>query len=71
MAEPVARQLMSLNLGGLQAVAKHLSLISLVPKWAGTNKSCPLHKILESLDDAACLGNWTDGDKIKVASLKH
>jgi hypothetical protein len=69
MAEPIDRQLVSLNLGGVQPVAKDLSLISLVPKWAGTNKSCPLHEILDSLDDAACLGNWTDGDKVKVASL--
>jgi hypothetical protein len=70
MTEPVARQHGSLNLGEVHAVAKYLSLISLVPEWAGTNKSCPLHEFIKPAESAAYLGNWSDGDKVRVTLLK-
>jgi hypothetical protein len=70
MAEPVARQPAYHNIGEVQAVAKDLSLISLVPRWTGTNKQCPLHEILGSLEDEASLGILSDTDKVKVTSLK-
>jgi hypothetical protein len=51
MAEPVA-QLAKLQLeiqtlqARLQATTKHLSLVSLIPKWSGNTKSGSLHEFL-------------------------
>jgi hypothetical protein len=70
MTDTGVREVETVSLGGVQAVAKDLSLISLVPRWAGTNKSGPLHEFIKQLEDAASLGNWSDSDKRKVASLK-
>ena len=47
-----------------------MSLVSLIPKWSGTDKAIPLQEFFEAIDGSAKLGNWTDTDKIQVAVLR-
>jgi hypothetical protein len=50
--------------------AKDLSLVILIPNWAGTSTSHGLQEFFNSVDTTVDLGNWTDADKIRVATLK-
>ena len=50
--------------------AKDLSLVTLVPKWGGTDKSIPLAEFLDSIDGTANIGNWTEADKMQVCVLR-
>jgi hypothetical protein len=54
----------------LQTTSKNLSLVSLVPKWAGTAQSSPIHQFLEIVESTARLGNWSGEDMVRVATLK-
>jgi hypothetical protein len=47
-----------------------LSLVSIVPKWAGRDKAIPLHHFFEAIDSAARIGNWTDPDRLQIAVIK-
>jgi len=49
-----------------KSAAKDISLVTLVPKWGGMDKSIPLVEFLEAIDATASIGNWTDADKIQV-----
>jgi hypothetical protein len=51
-------------------MAKDLSLVTLIPNWAGTLTSCGHQEFFNSVDTTADLGNWTDTDKARVATLK-
>ena len=66
MAEAVAQQMAKLQAevqilqAQLQArptVTKHLSLIALIPKWAGNDKAIPLHEFFETIESTACVAN--------------
>jgi hypothetical protein len=76
MAEPVTQQLAKLHLevqqlqSRLQTSTKDLSLVSLVPKWAGTANSGSLHEFFESIEIASRIGNWSDDDMVRIATLK-
>jgi hypothetical protein len=79
MAEAVAQQMARLQLevqslqSQLQArptVTKDLSLVSLIPKWAGNDKAIPIHDFFEAIEGSARVGNWSEADKIQVAVLK-
>lgn len=50
--------------------AKDMSLVSLIPKWSGTEKATPLHEFFEAIEGIAKVGNWSETDKIQVAVLK-
>ena len=54
----------------VQTITKALSLISLVPKWAGPEASCSLHDFLEAVEIAALVGNWSETDRVRIAALK-
>jgi hypothetical protein len=54
---------------GAPTVHKDLSLVSLVPKWSGTDTSISLDEFINSIEGSARVGNW-DIDKIQVAVLK-
>jgi hypothetical protein len=47
---------------GLPTVHKDLSLISLVPKWSGSESAVPLEEFLASVHSAARIGNWDQRD---------
>jgi hypothetical protein len=82
MAEQVAQQMarLKLEVQSLQAqlqarptVTKDLSLVSLIPKWAGNDKAVPpppLHEFFEAIEGSALVGNWSEQDMIQVATLK-
>jgi hypothetical protein len=55
---------------GTTTVHKDLSLITLLPKWSGTETAIPLEEFLSSIEGAAQVGMWVDTDKIQVAVLK-
>jgi hypothetical protein len=55
---------------GVPTVHKDLSLVSLVPRWTGTESASPLEEFLNSIDSAAELGRWTAQDCVRVATLK-
>jgi hypothetical protein len=76
MAETTTQQLarLQLEMQRLQtqlqassAATKDLSLVSLVPRWAGT---VPLSEFLESIENVARIGRWMYDDKIRIAILK-
>jgi hypothetical protein len=51
-------------------VRKDLSLISLVPKWSGAESAAPLAEFLASVESAAGIGRWDEGDCLQVAALR-
>ena len=55
---------------GKPTVHKDLSLISLVPKWSGSESAVPLEEFFSSIEGSARVGNWEDTDKCQVAILK-
>jgi hypothetical protein len=80
MREALAQQLSKLQLKvqNLRArmmqttspAVRDMSVVSLVPKWAGTEKGIPLYEFLEAVERAAWLGNWSDKDRVHVAILR-
>lgn len=49
---------------------KDLSLITLVPKWGGTEHAIPLAEFFESIEGTANIGNWTEADQIQICVLR-
>ena len=79
MAETLAQQMarLQLEVQNLQAqlhtrtpVTKDLSLVVLVPKCSGTDKAVPLHEFFETIESTAKIGNWTQEDMVRIATLK-
>jgi hypothetical protein len=52
------------------ATAKDLSLFTVILNWTGTSTSCGLQEFCNSVDTTADLGDWTDANKLRVATLK-
>jgi hypothetical protein len=50
--------------------SKDMSLVTLIPKWSGTDKATPLHEFFEAIEGTSRVGNWSETDKIQVAVLK-
>ena len=55
---------------GLPTVHKDLSLISLIPKWSGSESAVPLEEFLAIVDSAARIGNWDQTDCLEIVALK-
>jgi hypothetical protein len=47
-----------------------MTLVALVPRWAGNHKAIPLNEFFEIIESSAKIGNWASEDKIRVAALK-
>ena len=56
--------------GGLPTVHKDLSLVSLVPKWSGSDSGVPIEEFFASIEGAAQIGKWEEQDQIRIAVLK-
>jgi hypothetical protein len=54
---------------GTPTVHKDLSLISLVPKWSGSESAVSLKEFFESIESAAKIGRW-HSDCMQIAALK-
>jgi hypothetical protein len=51
-------------------VHKDLSLISIVPKWSGSESAVPLEEFLSHIESAAKIGRWEDEDKVRIAIVR-
>ena len=56
--------------GSTQAVNKDLSLISVIPKWLGSDDTVTIEEFLESIEAAAKIGRWNDNHLREVAVLR-
>lgn len=53
-----------------RSAAKDMSLISVIPKWGGTDSVVPLAEFFELIEGTARIGSWTEADKIQVCMLR-
>jgi hypothetical protein len=53
-----------------RAVAKDLSLVSLVPKWSGGETALPITEFFEIIEGSAAIGNWSEADQKEVCALR-
>jgi len=51
-------------------VIKDLSLVALLPKWAGTDKATPLKNFFDSIESTARNGNWSSEEMVRKGTLK-
>ena len=51
-------------------VQKGLSLISLIPKWSGSETEIPLEEFLSSIESSSRMGLWQDAEKLEIAFLR-
>jgi len=61
------RQLMSL---GTPTVHKDLSLISLIPRWSGSDSTNSLEELISTLEASTRIGRWEPKDTVEIAALK-
>jgi hypothetical protein len=55
---------------GTPTLHKDLSLVTLVPKWSGSDSTVTLEEFLSGIESAARIGRWQDADKREIAALK-
>jgi hypothetical protein len=55
---------------GTPTLNKDLSLVTLIPKWSGSDSSVTLEEFLNSVESAARIGRWADAVKMEIATLK-
>jgi hypothetical protein len=55
---------------GAPIVHKDLSLVSLIPKWPGSESATTLEDFIASVEAAARIGRWQDRDCFEIALLK-
>ena len=55
---------------GSLTVHKDLSLISLIPKWSGSETGIPLEEFLSNIESSSRMGLWQDADKLEIAILR-
>jgi len=49
-------------LTGTPTVQKDLSLVSLMPKWSGSESAIPLEEFISSIEGSAKIGRWQDSE---------
>jgi hypothetical protein len=54
----------------LETTTKDLTLLTLVPKCSGTEKSGSLQEFLSAVENMAEMGNWSDRYKGRIATMK-
>ena len=55
---------------GTPTIHKDLSLVSLVPKWSGTETAVPRNEFFASIDGAAQIGRWGHSDCVRICSFE-
>jgi hypothetical protein len=53
-----------------QGAHKDLSLISLIPKWTGFERTVSLEEFLAGIDEAAKIRHWSSADQLQIAVLE-
>jgi len=61
------RERMSL---GTPTVYKDLLLISLIPRWSGSDSTNSLEEFISTLEASARIGRWEPKDTVEIAALK-
>jgi len=51
-------------------VQKDLSLISVIPKWSGSDATVTVEKFLESIEASGRIGRWSENYQRVIAVLK-
>jgi len=51
-------------------ILKDLSLISVIPKWSGSDNTVSLEEFLESIESVGRIGRWTENDQRAGRSFK-
>jgi hypothetical protein len=64
---PRLRERMSL---GEPTVHKEFSLISLLPRWSGSESTNSLEEFISTLEASAGIGRWEPKDTVELAALK-
>ena len=54
---------------GATTLHKDVYLITLIPKWAGSNSAVTLEEFLSSVQAAARIERWQDSDRREIATL--
>ena len=55
---------------GTPTLHKELSLITLVPKWTGSDSVVTLEEFISNIESSARLGRWEKQDQVDIALLK-
>ena len=55
---------------GTPTLHKDLSLVTLIPKWSGSDSSVTLEEFLSSVELGARIGRWVHADKREISALK-
>jgi len=55
---------------GAPTIHKDMSLVTLIPKWTGSDSAVTLEEFLASVESAARIGRWVDSDMREIATLK-
>jgi len=55
---------------GTPTVHKDLSLISLIPRWSGSDSTNSLQEFISTLEASARIGRWERKDTVEVAAVK-
>jgi hypothetical protein len=55
---------------GTPTIHKDLTLISLIPKWSGSESAVSLEEFISSIEGAAELGRWQNSDGVRIVALK-
>ena len=55
---------------GRSNTVESLSLVSLIPKWAGRQISISAHEFSGNIENTAKIGNWGPTFKIQIVVLK-
>jgi len=55
---------------GAVTVHKDLSLVSLIPKWSGSDSTISLEEFFSSIESSAKITNWKQTDQLQIAILK-
>ena len=55
---------------GTPMLRKDLFLITLVPKWTGSDSVVTLEEFISIIESSARLGRWEEKDQVEIAVLK-
>ena len=55
---------------GAVTVHKDLSLVSLIPKWSGSDSTISLEEFFSSIESSGKIANWKQTDQLQIAILK-
>jgi len=55
---------------GAVTVHKDLSLVSLIPKWSGSDSTISLEEFFSGIESSVKIANWKQTDQLQIAILK-